>query len=448
MENEVIRKLIYAGIETTQVDYKKSIPWSKDTMYGLIKDVMSFSNAGGGYIVIGFDEKRSTQEKRRTGVAEEHITSWDATNVSRDINEYCKPPIDVDVITWPDWTESKKYVVLRIPCHGDTPRICVKDKHDERGNQVLRRAAIYFRTKNKTCEEISDPTEFAQIIRRCVLSNRDQLLKEFEQILRGSLVDRTTLEVKQNLSFEDMRKFETEADKYNPFSSDSGLVFWQILAFPSINKEIFEREAIERAAKTACVDYKGWPFVFYLPPGRYKEAVWPRYDDEGIFAYSNEPFFNTQCFYYWKLTDSGIFYSKNLTRESKAGKPSKFDFTWQCPDIAEAIIALGRIYDTLGVDLDDSIEVLLKYYPAKGMQVSSLREDIYLSASQPFQGDSLTHRTKIKVMDLKNRPDDVAADVTLTLLRKLGYEHRPNRESLVQKAKDHLRGGQKPLGCE
>jgi len=449
MEEETIRKLIYAGYESTRVDYKRSIPWANETKYGIIKDVMAFANAGGGYVVVGYDEKKPTKEASRTGVQNDHLGSWETTNVNRDVNKFSKPPIDVNVINWEDESEGKKYVVLSIPCHRDLPHICVQDKHDQKGFLVLHRAAIYFRTKNKTCEEISDPTDLTALLKRCLLIRRDELLKDFEQILQGRLAETTSLEVQEKFSFEDMNRFESVADRYNPFGVDSGLVFWQVLAGASSGQRTFEREVVENAAKTACMEYDaGWPYVFYLPPDRYDEAVIPRYVDDGIFAYSNEPFYEKQRFNYWKLLDDGTFYSKNLTTESKAGKLGAFDFTWQCRCIAEALIALGRIYYSLHIDLDEHIEVLLKFSPTKGMIVSSLKEDVRYRPSQPFQGESLSYRIKVLLMDLKNKPAEVAAGLTLALLGKLGYNHPPSRDHLVTIANDHLKGGQRPRGCE
>ena len=448
MEEETIRKLIYAGYESTRVDYKRSIPWANETKYGIIKDVMAFANAGGGYVVVGYDEKKPTKEASRTGVQNDHLGSWETTNVNRDVNEFSKPPIDVNVVNWEDESEGKKYVVLSIPCHRDLPHICVQDKHDQKGFLVLHRAAIYFRTKNKTCEEISDPTDLTALLKRCLLIRRDELLKDFEQILQGRLAETTSLEVQEKFSFEDMNRFESVADRYNPFGVDSGLVFWQVLAGPVADQKTFAPEAVEAALKAACVDYVGWPYVFYLPPNRDVQAIGPRYDDDGIFAYSDNGFNERQRFDYWKLLYDGIFYSKNLTRESKAGKPIAFDFKWQSRYIAEALIALGRIYHSLHIDLDEHIEVLIKFSPTKDMIVSSLKEDVRYRPSQPFQGESLSYRKKVLLVDLKNKPAEVAAGLTLALLGKLGYDHPPSRDHLIRIANDHLKGGQRPPGCE
>lgn len=183
IDKSTLLRLIHSGYERTDADYKRSMGWEGDFRYDIVKDVLAFSNRGGGWIIIGYDESKEDLESRLTGLRSEHIPSWDPTDVNKVINNHAGPPIDVDVILVEEPGDSRKYVVIHIPSHGSVPHLCIKDMHDSNSRHVLREAALYYRTKNKTCEEISDPIEYQALIRRCVIADGEKIIEEIRIIL-------------------------------------------------------------------------------------------------------------------------------------------------------------------------------------------------------------------------------------------------------------------------
>lgn len=214
--NEEYSRLIYTGHERRDVDYKRNMPWDKSTKYGIIKDVLAFANAGGGNLVIGVAEEDAAPLSY-TGVSESNVKTWDVTKVCQGVNKYSEPAIDLEVINVSDTDKGRCFILLRIPSHGTTPHVCKKDKQDASGRSyLLRKCALYHRSKNKSCEEISSAEDLRALIRRCCLNDRTELIKVFEQVLSG--VSRGLSEAPKRLKnpLRIMDEFSSEAQKYEP----------------------------------------------------------------------------------------------------------------------------------------------------------------------------------------------------------------------------------------
>lgn len=184
-DNTALLRIVYEGFERRDIDYKRSMPWDNSTKFGLVKDIMAFANFGGGNIVVGVDEKEKTEDKKFTGVSIDHKRTWEVTQVNRDINNYCNPGIDIDCIDVKDERRNVTFLLIRVPSHESTPHVCSQDKHDASNKHILRKCAVYYRTRNKSCEEISDLQDYQELIRRCLLNDKGRLLTDFERIIQG-----------------------------------------------------------------------------------------------------------------------------------------------------------------------------------------------------------------------------------------------------------------------
>lgn len=189
-KSEILR-LIYQDYESRNRDYKSSMPWTNDNQYDIVKDIMAFANYGGGYIVVGYDEAGETDIEKRTGIQKSDRNTWETTIVNQAVANFSDPPIDVDLIDVPDEVANVSYLVLHIPSHGSVPHICKRDRHDSRGKKhLLRKAAVYYRTTSKSCEEISTSSDYHKLIRACLINDRGRILRDFQQILFGKEVSK------------------------------------------------------------------------------------------------------------------------------------------------------------------------------------------------------------------------------------------------------------------
>ncbi len=444
------RNLVYSGYERTDVDFKRDVPWDDAHKFELIKDIAAFANRGGGFLVIGLDESAKTREERRQGVVADTIATWETTRVCRDVNNYISPAIDVDVILWSDESDgNKSYVIVSIPSHAESPHLCVRGKtrKDDRGKniEILRPAALYFRNVNKECTEIRDVGEYQKLIRRCVIFDREQMLKEFQEVLSGN---ERTRAFTAKLQARDLKEMMDE-ERNRIIHLESELPPWavttEVLAAPRIAQRDFAPQEVETSLKESSYDYRGWPFVFWLP----ESDSPPQRGDERIFAFDSHTFNNRKRYNYWALTFGGTFYSRNLTTESILGYRDAFNPNWQIQIMSEVLKALGRIYDRLGISLDEFVDVCFRIQPVKGMQVKSVGQDysgrdlIGYHHSMPFADEVLTLSKSFTVNSLLNQTGEATADLIIGFLDKFGCLGFMQRDAMVTKADDFLSKGRK-----
>lgn len=185
-DKDEILRLINQGFESRNLDFKRSMPWDETTQYRIIKHILAFANSGGGYIIVGYDEKGVTDSEKRTGIAGNHRSTWETTKVNQLLSSYADPPVDVDVYEVPNSEQGRPFLILDIPEHGSVPHVCKQSKHASAGAQmILRKGATYYRTASKSCEEICDSNDYRELIRRCLINDKRKLLRDFEQILSG-----------------------------------------------------------------------------------------------------------------------------------------------------------------------------------------------------------------------------------------------------------------------
>lgn len=189
--------------------------------------------------------------------------------------------------------------------------------------------------------------------------------------------------------------------------------------------------------KSASVDYRGWPFLFYQESERWP----PQFDEDSIWAVNTEPFFERPTFYYWrfKYTHS-LFYSVQMTPESSVGLRSDLDAYTQAKLLAEAFVAIGRIYEGLGFTVDKPINILLKYMNLSEANITILNHSWL---TQPYAGSQVVIHQTNYLNELLTRPWSLAAELFTEVGQRMGVNGTLPLSIMEALAKKHLSGGQK-----
>lgn len=220
------------------------------------------------------------------------------------------------------------------------------------------------------------------------------------------------------------------------------LVYTETICFPTTEWNVPSVPQVERALASACVDYRGWPFIFFLPGS----SVQLKYGNDVISSLSNEPFYDRLKFDYWSFNyEKGILYSKNLTAESSIRLPSIVDPFVQVRLLAENLIAAARVFSSLSVGSKNRLRFTVRYSPMKGVKVGSINEyEHRIRQSSEFADDNLVHSIEDELSRFLNEPAGLSAEVISELVAKMGYQY--NLASQLEKtAKDHLTKGQRPV---
>lgn len=155
--------------EGITIEYKKSFGWASLSDY--LKDMASFANRDGGYLIFGIDDKPHTM-LGLLGDALDRFNTIDNEQWSTHIREYFAPEMVWDKRTCE--LDGKTYGIIYTYPASTKPVICKKDGGE------LRKAAIYYRY-NAQKSDIDYP-ELAMIIQNEKNKINEQWMRTIKQI--------------------------------------------------------------------------------------------------------------------------------------------------------------------------------------------------------------------------------------------------------------------------
>jgi len=113
--------------EAPWLDFKESQPW-EILRWRLLKTIMGMANLrDGGLIVVGVAEKGNAWSL--TGIAPEHLVTFDYDSIIDQLGKYASPQVRVDVVTH-DHEDGNRYLAFHVHQFDDSPVICRHNSSD------------------------------------------------------------------------------------------------------------------------------------------------------------------------------------------------------------------------------------------------------------------------------------------------------------------------------
>jgi hypothetical protein len=340
--NQQLIGIIERNCESKSLDYKGPMSWDtkdKKSCCGLVKDILAIANTEGGYVVIGVAEKDEGFEL--VGVTSEQAGTYESTALCQFIQKYSDPPINVRVQKVSH--KEKNLVILEIPRFKDTPHICQKDIPEALADRTL-----YVRTDNNESAPIKSSSDFRALIENAIRNRTDSLLTSFRAILTSSSPSTGVSPKSEELFRSQVEAARLRFDEKYPFG-EKGYTFFVETVFQPATFDLyrFKSNVLTSAAQRAEVSFTGWPFIFIDDNRQDRFSS----TDDGIeVTIERQNLLNLDCFDFWRLNESGLFYKKELTAMSGSEPPS-VSAQDTVRYFAEAIYCMTRLYEGL---LDDS----------------------------------------------------------------------------------------------
>ena len=145
----------------------------------IARHLAALANHGGGYLLLGFSDDLTPDQHRPTDV---RIYNRDV--FSDIVRRYLTPRFQCEV-TQVTAANGDDFPIVRVPGHGSVP-IAVKadgPKGRSGGPQGIRAGVYYIRKPGPESAPIIGAEEWAPLIRRCVLNDRDGLLRDFSTLM-------------------------------------------------------------------------------------------------------------------------------------------------------------------------------------------------------------------------------------------------------------------------
>ena len=181
MNSEDLKDLVENPRENLEIELKEWLDIGKrEAQAKLARHICALANCGGGYIVFGFTDDRAPQD------APEDLSVYNRDTFSSITKKYLVPAPQCDVFLVIS-SEGRTHAIVWVPSISETP-ICAKadGPQDDRGRPVgINIGVHYVRAVGPESAPINHPEKWRDVLRRCVVSGRSQLLGDIEKLLRG-----------------------------------------------------------------------------------------------------------------------------------------------------------------------------------------------------------------------------------------------------------------------
>ena len=193
--NTDLQSLVDNPRETMECELKSWLDLSdKLHQASIARHIAALSNHGGGYIAFGIDDDLSTAAN-----APEELIGYSQDVIGQIVRKYLSPKVECQV----DFVKSSRtavtHPVVSVASHGSTPVVTIADgPHDTKGRpQGITIATYYVRSSQPESKPIGDHSEWQPLIQRCVMHERDGLLRGIAAIMGNAPTSATYESLKQ-----------------------------------------------------------------------------------------------------------------------------------------------------------------------------------------------------------------------------------------------------------
>ena len=185
-EAQFRRALLRSPGERQDVDYKASVTLGADDEFALklIKHIQGMANNGGGWIVIGYDDKTRAPDGNHS---EEVAASYDPTTLSGAVNSTVERGQQIRLTVHqerhPD--SGLPHPIIQVRGFERVPFVCRTTRQAaDTGVLVLQQGKVYIRRPGAATSEVSTSHDWEELIERCLQQRRDEFLTEFQDLFR------------------------------------------------------------------------------------------------------------------------------------------------------------------------------------------------------------------------------------------------------------------------
>ena len=353
------KSLLTSPGERQEVEYKSAIPFDDNTVFGLrlVKHILGMANVGGGWIVIGYKDDPLQVDHNHS---QEVAATYDTTRLSAAVDKYINGDRGIRLTVFMEIHPKTQlpHPIIRIQGLEKTPFICRSTKGISDANQpILQTGKVYIRRPGAATSEIQTPSEWEDLLRRCVSQRRDEFLSEFVDLFRRMNAGDATPagDMKEALN-EWMVKRRVDLTTKESLPDGGGYMeSGQVLIRPRDSRWTIQE--LRKAAVSAKLPYTEWFDSSQLVPA------------EGGIESRTEPK-APEGTDHWHLAQDGAYFSSAFFREdyeapffsSSLGHPKRsLWFDLAIFRIARALLHGALLYEELGIAPNESFSVAIKH---------------------------------------------------------------------------------------
>jgi predicted HTH transcriptional regulator len=163
MSDEQLSTILALAHELSRVECKRSEPLTnRPFMARIVRAILGMSNRrDGGVVIVGVEETPTGLSPR--GVESQHLATWNYDYLSDQVARYADPYASFTLSV--EEHNNANYVLIEVSEFADIPVLCKSQYDDPRGRTILRKGALYVRSRSKPATtEVASQTEMREVI--------------------------------------------------------------------------------------------------------------------------------------------------------------------------------------------------------------------------------------------------------------------------------------------
>ncbi|NQV87738.1 MAG: hypothetical protein HQ492_11750 [Woeseiaceae bacterium] len=434
--NRNLQELLRDPRETLSTEIKN---WLEPTNNGhralVAKACIALANHGGGHLIIGFttDGDGYREADDRPGRLDAFSTDW----VNEIVERYAEPPFHCDVRHIESPSIGGVFPVVTIP---GGHRIPIIAKRSGPGERVIRQGPPYIRRPGPRSEPPRSAQEWQDLMRRCLVNGREEMLDQLRMVLAGQSISRLTVPAEddvllrwRNYGAERWREVVEGVPPENPASCSHGFctIGYQIHGEvrPRRGQELIE---LLRQAK---VRHTGWPE--WWVPDLQDIAPYPHGDNiECWIARDGEVLRDDPSHAdFWRAHPEGRMfllrgYAEDALDNTEPG--SVFSLTTPVWRVGESLLHSSNVAAILAADDDQAeVEILLQWTGLQGRRLSAIGTTRILMDRWQSNQDAIEIRGRFRAADLPDILPEAVQELTLPLYESFAF-FRPPTEMFAE----------------
>lgn len=438
---EDLRPLVDHPMERLDAEYKGWMDLHQEPSKAtLAKAAIALANHGGGYIVIGLDEKGPSFSSKEKPLGYPDVTQDDVNSVVR---RYANPEFQCAMRIIPHHDSGVQHPVIVIP---GTITVPVMSRRDCQG--VIQRNRCYIRKPGPRSEEPTTQVEWRALLNRCIRANRDEMLDAIRAIVTGQVeaqnpVPNATDELRDFCAAARARWQELASGLSSRSPARLPHGYYEIgLSLVGATPADSLGEVERRLDVARRVNLTGWP-----PFLRMDSQEWRPYSYNGFSeAWLGHPatgrtFDDAAHSDFWRVSREGKLYTIRGYIEDEGSIP-QYGGAGNCVNIVipiwrigEALLFGGRFAECF--DSEGQIAIFCRFTGLNGRRLVSTDWRIPPIWQQSSQTSEISQETQTTVQQVQDNLSEVVHKLLSPLYEAFGFYELPF--ALVQSELQRMR---------
>ncbi len=429
--------------EDLAAEYKSWLDLTvKENKAVIAKACIAMANHGGGYIIMGFED----QGHQLVSIARpQQIPEVSQDNVNAAIQRFAAPAFHAEVYNVIHPTNGTTHPVIVVPGNMTEPVMSKKDC-----NNVIAQNRCYIRKSGPRSEEPQTGEEWRELLHRCILAGRENMLEAIRSIVSGRIEEPTQMLPDAGA---ELHAFSKEArDRWSGLvenlPEDAAARFplgYYEMAFSLVGASLAPSlpELQNRLQTAHRHKLTGWPTFLML-----QRAEWAPYPhDDCVEAWVGRQADHERHFEdpahsdFWRISTGGKLYTiRGYTEDSNpdARMPgTAIDITLPIWRIAEGLLFAARLAETYQ-DVE-AIAAECRFTGLKDRVLTSMNGNRAVFDDRPIRTSEIVLTGQVTLDQIRDNLTEVMHQFLTPLYEKFDFFELPFE--VVDTELERLRGG-------